>query len=110
MDDQSAARGADEACMVDAKRCQSGDDVFGLDDDVILLPVWIVGRLSTSPIIERDNFSRALAVLGEEHCQFMEVSGVSREARQADDRPSFADVVSVDSRMQFQSVGRRVKI
>ena len=87
-----------------------GDDVAGLDDHVVVLPVWIVGGLPAPAIVERHDFSRASGLSRE---SIRASSWKSRAFRvrsgQADDRQSTAAVLSIDAGMELQPVGRRIE-
>ena len=76
MDDQPAARGADEGRLLDAERRQPGKDVAGFDADIVMADIGIVGRLPAPAIVEGDDLARTVSPRRQMQRQLMKVAAL----------------------------------
>ena len=105
VDDQAAARRADEMALFDAGGDQPGIDVRRLDPDVVVAPVAVIGREAAAAIVEDDDLAWPLFPSREKERQLMEIARIARKAWQADDRYRVDDPLAIDAGMELQSVG-----
>jgi hypothetical protein len=106
MDDQPAARGADEGRLGDAERGQPGQYVARLDGQGVVAGIVVVLRQTAAAIVEGDDLPRRFRVARQIKRQFVEIARIAGQARQADRRPATRHGLAVDPRVQPQAVAR----
>ena len=106
MDDQPAPRGADESGFLNAECGQPGKDIAGLDADIIVADIGIVGRLPASAIVEGNHLARYRGSRRKLKRQFVKVPRVAGQPGQADDRPVPGLRVAIDPRMAVSAAFR----
>ena len=75
-----------KCALFDTQRRQAGEDVAGLDADIVVA-VGVVGGLPASAIVEGDHFARRFGAARKMKRQFMKIAAIAGQAGQADDRP-----------------------
>ena len=103
MQDQPAARCADEPGMGYAKRGQAGKNIFGFGDDVILGRISRGLRIAAPTLIESDNTKTvARKMLG----KTVKVARIARQTCETDDYGQ-GRVVAVNPRRKAEAITGR---
>ena len=84
--DDAAARGADDRGMVNISQCHEIEHINAFDERGIIAPVGVVLRKPAAAVIEAIDGAAMAAGVGERGRQPVEIPGVARQPRQADDR------------------------
>ena len=111
VNDEDAARGADEGSRVDAKRRHAGEYVVRLGLQRVAGAAAVPFGPPPAAIVEGNDPPGIVRIAGKRQRQTVEVAAVARQARQADDRHRMrmrAPVASaVVTRVQQEPVGGR---
>ena len=110
VDDQAAARRADEMSLLDAGGDQPGDDVRRLDPDVVVPPVAVIGRQAAPAVVEDDDLARPLFAAARDEAPVHGNRAHCATGR-AGRRPASAssDLFAIDAGMELEPVGRGIE-